>query len=141
MSREEFEAERNEFEAAVLAELAEVNGDITEEELNMVIMENIIEDRINELLKNRENLVKERLYSTIDTEKTEENGAYVYNAHGELGLVFDKYDTIADAVRNAVNMINAKVICNGEVITYDTIDSNTAFYVDNRENKVMIVNL
>lgn len=139
MKKEAFETL---FETVLLAEITELNGDITEEALNMAILESILEDRIKEIeSSDKESLVKERLNSEIDTENTEANGAYVYNAHGENGLVFNKHETIADAVREAVKMINSSIICDGVVMPFDIIDNKTAYYIDDRINKVKIVNL
>lgn len=132
---------RKQFETVLLAEITELNGEITEEGLNMAIMENIIEERVKAAQLDREQLVEERLTSEEDTEKLEKNGVYIYNAYGEIGLVFDKYDTIADAVRAGLKLINATILCDGEIIEYDTLDAETAYYIDNRIGKVMLVNI
>lgn len=132
---------REQFETVLLAEITELNGDITEEGLNMVIMEHIIEERVKAAQLDREQLVDERLFSEEDAGKIEKNGVYVYNAYGEMGLVFDKYDTIADAVKAGLKLINATILCDGEIIEYDTLDSETAYYIDNRAGKVMLVTI
>lgn len=129
------------FETVLLARITELNGEITEEGLNMAILESILEDKINEANLDRESLVVERLDSEMDNEQVEKNGVYVYNAYDEMGLLFNKHSTIADAIREAISMINALVICNGEVIEYDTLDNDTAYYIDDRIGKVKIVNL
>lgn len=132
---------RKQFETVLLAEITELNGEITEEGLNMAIMESIIEERVKEAQLDREQLVKERLTSEEDTGKVENNGVYVYNAYSEIGLIFDKYDTIAEAVREALKTINATILCDGEIIEYDVLDAETAYYIDNRIGKVMLVNI
>ena len=38
-------------------------------------------------------------------------------------------------------MINVTIIYKGKVITYDTLNSNSAYYIDNSCNKIKIVNL
>ena len=132
---------RKQFETVLLAEITELNGEITEEGLNMAIMESIIEERVKAAQLDREQLVEERLTSEEDTGRLEQNGVYIYNAYGEMGLVFDKYDTIADAVKAGLKLINATILCDGEIIEYDTLDSETAYYIDNRIGKVMVVNI
>ena len=132
---------REQFETVLLAEITELNGDITEEGLNMAIMEHIIEERVKADQLDREQLVEERLFSEEDTGKIEKNGVYIYNAYGEMGLVFDKYDTIADAVKAGLKLINATILCNGEIIEYDVLDSETAYYIDNKAGKVMLVSI
>lgn len=132
---------RKQFETLLLAEITELNGEITEEGLNMAIMESIIEERVKAAQLDREQLVEERLLSEEDKGNIEKNGVYVYNAYGEMGLVFDKYDTIADAVKEGLKLINATILCDGEIIEYDVLDSETAYYIDNRAGKVMIVNI
>lgn len=132
---------RKQFETVLLAEIKELNGDITEEGLNMAIMESILEDRVKAAQLDREQLVEERLTSEEDTGKVEKNGVYVYNAYGELGLQFDRYNTIADAVREALKTISSTILCDGEIIEYDVLDSETAYYIDNRIGKVMLVNI
>lgn len=132
---------REQFETVLLAEITELNGDITEEGLNMAIMEHIIEERVKAAQLDREQLVEERLFSEEDTGKIEKNGVYIYNAYGEMGLVFDKYDTIADAVKAGLKLINATILCNGEIIEYDVLDSETAYYIDNKAGKVMLVSI
>lgn len=132
---------RKQFERVLLAEITELNGEITEEELNMVIMESIIEERAKKAQLDREQIVEARLTSKEDTGKVEKNGVYIYNAHGEMGLMFNRYNTIADAVRDGLKLINAAILCEGEIIEYDVLDDETAYYIDNRVGKVMLVNI
>ncbi len=132
---------RKQFETVLLAEITELNGDITEEGLNMAIMESILEEKVKAAQLDREQLVKERLTSEEDTGKVEKNGVYVYNAYGELGLQFDRYNTIAEAVREALKTISSTILCDGEIIEYDVLDNETAYYIDNRIGKVMLVNI
>lgn len=126
---------------ALFNEICALNGDITEKELNMEIVENILRERMNEQLADCSVLVEERLDSEIDIEKKEKNGAYVFRMESILDFDFDMFDTIADAIRAAVNSINAKVICNGREIVYDVIDDKTAYYIDEASDKMKLVNL
>lgn len=132
----------NQFKTVLLAEITELNGNITEEELNMAIMENIFEEKLNKAqFEDKNAIVEDVLDGQIDNEEIEKNGAFVYGGSDKCDFFFKKFDTVADAVRCAINKINAKVICAGKIITYDTLDASTAYYVDNRKNKVMIVEL
>lgn len=126
---------------ALFNEICALNGDITEKELNMEIVENILRERMNEQLADCSVLVEERLDSEIDIERKEKNGAYVFRMESILDFDFDMFDTIADAIRAAVNSINAKVICNGREIVYDVIDDKTAYYIDEASDKMKLVNL
>lgn len=107
----------------------------------MVIMESIIEERAKKAQLDREQIVEARLTSKEDTGEVEKNGVYIYNAHGEMGLMFNRYNTIADAVRDGLKLINAAILCEGEIIEYDVLDDETAYYIDNRVGKVMLVNI
>lgn len=124
---------------ALFNEICALNGDITEKELNMEIVENILREKMQ--LADCSVLVEERLDSEIDIEKKEKNGAYVFRMESILDFDFDMFDTIADAIRAAVNSINAKVICNGREIVYDVIDDKTAYYIDEASDKMKLVNL
>lgn len=132
---------RKQFETVLLSEITKLNGDITENELNRDIMESIIEEKVKAIQSNREQLVEERLTSEEDNEKVEKNGVYVYDAYNEVGLLFDRYNTIAEALREALKIINATILCDGEIIEYDVLDSETAYYIDKRVGKVMIVSI
>ena len=131
----------NDIRVALFNEICALNGDITEKELNMEIVENILKERMDEQLADCSVLVEKRLDSEIDTEKKEKNGAYVFRMESILDFDFDMFNTIADAIRVAVNSINAKVICNGREIVYDVIDDKTAYYIDEASDKMKIVNL
>lgn len=122
----------------IFASITELNGDDTEEELNMIISERIAEQDIQEMKKN---IIAQKLESEIDIENKEMNGAYVYSYESMSNWMFKKFETIADAVREAVTMINAIVICDGDVITYDVLDDGQAYYIDNRVEKAKIVRL
>jgi hypothetical protein len=132
---------REQFEKVLLAEITELNGEITEEGLNMAIMESIIDDRIKELENNRESIIAERIDSEMDTEVEEKSGVYVYDATDATEFIFNRHSTVAEAVREAIRVVNALVLCHGEIIEYDSIDDKHAYYIDKKANKVKIVTI
>lgn len=115
-----------------------LNGEETEEDLNMLISEKIVQNNLDEIKKN---LVVEQLSSEMDTEKLEDTGVFIYKYESLDNWKFTKHNTIADAVRAAIKDINVTIIYKGEVVTYDTLDSKSAYYIDNSCNKIKIVNL
>ena len=104
----------------------------------MLISETIARENLEEIKKN---LIAEQLDSELDTEQILSNGAYIYSYKSLSDWEFKRVDTIADAVREAVKLIDATILYNGNVITYDTINSESAYYIDNDAGKVKIVQL
>lgn len=76
-----------------------------------------------------------------DQENIEINGAWVYRDETVASWIFKKYDTIADAIRHAIKEINTIVICDGNIVEFDRLNENQAYYVDNRTNEVKVVEL
>ena len=122
----------------IYVSVTRLNGLETEEELNMLISETIARENLEEIKKN---LIAEQLDSELDTEQILSNGAYIYSYKSLSDWEFKRVDTIADAVREAVKLIDATILYNGNVITYDTINSESAYYIDNDAGKVKIVQL
>lgn len=135
---------KQQLQAAVLSIITQLNGDNTEKELNIMIAQEIVEEKIvrariveNTLLGCKtDTYIKEK-----DIEKIEPNGAWVYKEDSLEDWTFKRHETIADAVREAIQMINSQVICNGETIVFDTLNEKEAYYLDNKENKAKIVEL
>lgn len=124
----------------IFADVTVLNGEITEEALNMVISKELAHDRLSTAtVADNGILVKEMLSPEDDTEKVEPNGAYLY-VEGDTWK-FERCNTIAEAVRKAVGCINAKVLCNGKVIEYDAIDDTEAYYIDEKHKKLRVVKL
>lgn len=122
----------------IFASVTVLNGEETEEDLNMAISEKILQSNLEEIKKN---LITERLESEADSEEIIENGVFVYSYESMSEWLFNKYSTMADAIRAAVKILNASVISNGKVITYDIIDNESAYYIDDNAGKMKIVNL
>lgn len=124
----------------IFVRVTALNGEETEADLNLVISENIMRDNLNDFIKN--NLVVETLKGEPDLEeKIIDNGVFVYNYKSLINWSFNKYNTIADAVRAAIKTLNATIICNGKVITYDILDDESAYYIDTDDNKMKIVTI
>lgn len=123
-------------------QVTEINGDSTEEDLSMEISKALVEDNIRKAgLENEEAFSVETIEAEYDTEEIELNGAYVYSGKTMENWEFNRYKTIADAVRAAIHMIDAKIICNGNIIIYDSLNDEQAYYIDEFENTIKIVNL
>ena len=131
------EAVRVRLEQMLLVEITMLNGENTEEDLNMAIVKEIIKER----LQQKESLILERFSSENDKAEIEPNGVYVYVGGLLEDFSFERYNTMADAVRAAVNKVGAKVICEGCLVTYDTLNDTEAYYVDDKAGKVKLVKL
>lgn len=70
----------------------------------------------------------------IDEENYEPNGAWVYRLDTGLDMEFRKFDTIADAIRRAVKLEGAIVICDGKEVAFDMSDKHTAYYIDKNKD-------
>ena len=82
-----------------------------------------------------------KLESEVDTGKKLGKGVFVYQNESLSSLVFDKYDTMADAVRAAALLVNAIILYNGKEVIYDILSDKDAYYIDNNTNKVMLIEL
>lgn len=122
----------------ILERVSVINQLDTEEALLSMIAEKIVENsKVNTLLKKHGVLA----YNIVEnSEEKHLNGVFVYCNNSLLDWTFDKCDTIADAVRNAVKKINAYILLNGEVVKYDALDDETAYYLD-KDNNMKIVEL
>ena len=124
---------------AVYQRVLYLNGEDTEEDLSMEIAENIINKNINSNPASK--LVSSVYASEPDTGDLLQDGVFVYNYKNLSDWQFEEFDTIADAVRCAVNMIGAMIIYNGNNISYSTLNDKQAYYVDENDKKVKIVDL
>lgn len=102
----------------------------TEEGLRMIISRKVASRALE----------KSQVVDNTD-EQVVKNGAWVYENEEDGKWIFERYNTIEQAVRRAVNLINAKVICDGEIIKYDTFDANEAYYVDRYTNEVVFMKI
>lgn len=120
----------------ILEKISVINKSDTEEALLSMIAEKIVEkSKVNTLLKKHGVLA----YNIVEgNEEKHLNGVFVYCNNSLLNWTFDKCDTIADAVRIAVKKINAYILLNGEVIKYDALDDETAYYLDKDSNMKIV---
>ena len=82
-----------------------------------------------------------KLESEVDTGKKLDKGVFIYQNESLLSLVFDKYDTMADAVKAAALLVNAIILYNGKEVIYDILSNRDAYYIDNDTNKVMLIEI
>lgn len=136
---------REQMEQIILVRLTAINGEETEMELNCMIAKQITDDKLkSKKAKNR--IIGIEDYIKVYEKKDDigsivQNGAWVYVENSIEDWQFKRFDTIADAVRNAVTLINANIICNGEIIEYDALDKETAYYIDEKTDSARIVKL
>lgn len=129
---------QEQIKQVVFKRVRELNGNNTEEDLSMVITERLVADKLSiEEFKRNIQIVQ----GEPDEGKIEPNGAWMYRDGITDSWLFERFDTIAEAIRNAVNNINAIVICNGETVSFDTLDEETAYYIENNTGKVKVVEL
>ena len=115
---------KQELVQVLFEEISELNGDSTEGELNMDITRMIVEERLKTF-----NLV-EKLKTEHDDKTDKPHGVWVYAANSVDNLVLDVFNTVAEAVKTAVKMIDAKIVCEGKLLTYDALNDNEAYYID-----------
>lgn len=140
-----YETIKEQLVQVIYTNIAELNGEETEEDLNMIISERIAEDRLTHTIIDNKDSIHGYIESTkvgvVDSEDIEPNGAWIYRDETHNDWMLQRYDTIADAIRSAVKLINAMVLCDAMVIDYDTIDNDTAYYIDKRTDSVKVVEL
>jgi hypothetical protein len=123
-------------------EVAELNQDETsdEEGLYMIIAQELAEERIsNSEIANQIKLESEVIELRDDENERVQEGVWVYAPGNAVTWQFERYETIADAVRAAIHMINAVVLYKGEKIVYDSLDEKKAYYIDKKTKSAMII--
>ena len=131
---------KNQMERIISERLTVINGSKTENELNNLIAKDLTSERISG--KNSyEHIFGIDNIDNNDIWEIEPNGAWVYAEYSIEDWFFKRYDTISEAVRDAVNMIEAYVICDGEIVEYNTMSDGTAYYIDNRTNIIRVINI
>ena len=124
----------------IFTRVRELNSENTEEDLNMLISEKILEDRLGNCIGDIDENIKV-VKGEPDENKHEPNGAWVYRDGVEHPWVFEKFSTIAEAIRRAVEVINSVVICNGTVVHFDLAGDGQAYYIENNTGKIKLVNI
>ena len=121
---------KTQLKHTLFEEITVLNGENTEESLNMEIANIIFEEKAKRIKKSNIIMDGEVIGELLELADCIENEVYVFSNCGVKSLVFDKYSSIEDAVKAAVKIIDAKIICKGKVIRYDTLSDTEAFYVD-----------
>lgn len=136
---------RQQLITVIYTSIAELNGEDTEEDLNMMISEKIADDKLNNAQLVTDGYIRgskfEPMCDILNVDKIEPNGVWIYKDNTIDEWVLKRYDTVTEAVREAVGMIDAKIICNGKIIEYDTIDEGMAYYLDSKTEDVKLVTL
>lgn len=119
---------KNNLRHVIREMLIEINELETEEDLINMITTTLVEKSTVTDLFGQKNLVAYEVVPEKDANEKVEKGVFVYTNNSLVDWTFERFDTIADAIKNAVKKINAYIICNGEIIVYDALDENTAYY-------------
>lgn len=127
-----------ELEKLIMKDVITVNGDVTEEALNSIIMKEVASHKIKSV---------EGFHNIEDTkedtraDKIEPNGVWIYVNGSIQDWVFNRYDTVSRAVCEAVKYIDAQIICNGNIIEYDSLSDEEAYYIDSETNSAVMVKI
>lgn len=119
---------------AVIREVVKESNIELDKVLQDEIVKNILDKRLQsmsrvEAYKIEGFKVKNR--KVLDISKVEPNGVWVYSEPTVEEWVFERYDTIEQAIKAAIMYIgDVKIICDGEVINWDVIDNCKAVYED-----------
>lgn len=133
MSRE------NNFKQVVSEMLRELNGVETEEVLISMITSTLVERSTVSSLFEQRDIVAYTVTPEQDDNNKVEKGVFVYCNNSLVDWSYERFDTIADAIRRAVKCINAYIICNGEIINYDALDEYTAYYYSGEKMKLVML--
>lgn len=144
---EDFGINEEDIRSAVLQNVKAVNGDdiieLAMKVADIILMKVLKDDKIverNTMEKIRMHLEDGEVYKEASKEiSAEKNGVYVYCCPSLNELVFERFSSFDDAVRDAVKRINANILFNGRSIQYDSIDDKTAYYYDPMTDKNMLV--
>lgn len=123
---------QNQLEQVVFDEVSEINGENTDRELNVDISKLVVNNKLTNTA------IKSNL---ANTQHMEHHGAWVYMDRSIDEWEFSRYNTIADAVKQAIKEIGAKIICDGQIIDYDALDDSQAYYIDSRTSKIGLVTI
>ena len=110
----------------------------TGDQLDMTIAKELVQERKKQSIFT--NLIT-KLESEVDTGKKLDKGVFVYQNESLSSLVFNKYDTMAYAVKAAALLVNARILYSGKEVIYDILSNRDAYYIDNDTNKVMLIEI
>lgn len=124
---------QKELVAAAFVKINNANTEDTEEDLNMYISEKIIERKFDKRFKDGIQILNVKQ----DDFKNVPNGAWVYSM-SDSDWVFERYDSIGEAVKRAINIVDSMVICNGKEIAFDAFDDKHAYYINEAGDAIMV---
>ena len=122
---------------AVVSNVQRINED-TEEGLDMAIAENLMKDKIKTL--NNERIIDSVLVGEADTDDRNIIEVYVYNYNSITDWTFNRFETISDAVRDAVKNLHSTILFKGNPVVFDIINNEKAYYID-ESNRMKIVSI
>lgn len=103
----------------------DINEDVTDKQLLKDISRNLV----NDISKSKAN--------TLDDSKV-----YLFVYNNILDFDLKPCKNINVAIKNAVNYIeNVKIIYRGQVVKWDILNDETAFYINPFNNKIKVVKL
>lgn len=119
---------------AVIREVVKESNIELDKVLQDEIVKNILDKRLQSMSRVEAYKIegfKVKSKKVLDISKVEPNGVWIYSEPTVEEWVFERYDTIEQAIRAAIMYIgDVKIICDGEVINWDVIDNSKAVYED-----------
>lgn len=124
------------LEAVIRENVQSYNNDL-DKEFEEEIIRKTIASKMKELVivDSRKIIgVKPNKKHEYDVSKVEPNGVWIYREPTVKEWVFERYDTIEQAIKVAINYIeDVKIICDGEIVEWGIVDNYMAIYLDNQE--------
>ena len=127
------------FSRVVSERLKELNEIETEEVLISMITSTLVEKSTTSSLFEQRDIIAYTVTPEQDNNEVIKQGVYVYCNNSLVDWSYERFDTIADAIRKAVKCINAYIICNGDIINYDALDEKTAYYYSGEKMKLVML--
>lgn len=127
---------QNQLNQIIVKKLSEQNSDV-DEELIAIMADELVNEMMCTIYVMTDNLICGRINNEMGNdimkrEERETKGVWLYVESSVNDWEMIKVPTIEEAVMNAMNRIeNTKIIVNGNIIDWDVIDNNNAYYMDN----------
>lgn len=119
---------------AVIREVVKESNIELDKVLQDEIVKNIVSKRLQSMSKVETYKIegfKVKSKKVLDISKIEPKGVWVYSEPTVEKWIFERYDTIEQAIKAAIMYIgDVKIICDGEIINWDVVDNYRAVYED-----------
>lgn len=117
----------------ILLVLEMINGENTDNELNEAIYESAIRPNLKLVYPCKNSVTRDK--------NDFSQWVWVYTNTSIENLSMKAFETVEEAISAAVRTINSYVLYRGNVVEFDTIDDNTAYYIDNSTRAKKLVSI